>query len=179
MNEQSLFAAMGKATRSQAGEHLFRQGDTDTSVYFVQSGLLKAYYITPDGKELIKSFIAENEFIGSLIACHTNEPCTFNLSCLEDSYLLRIHYQDLVKAAASNPQVATFFNNGLMNLAIKKERREHEFLCKSASERYQIFKHRSPHLLDRLTQNDIARYLGITPVALSRIKTELNKVVQR
>jgi DNA-directed RNA polymerase specialized sigma subunit len=30
---------------------------------------------------------------------------------------------------------------------------------------------RSPELFDKVTQKDIARYLGITPVALSRIST--------
>jgi len=174
MSELSLFAQLGKAIRCSAGDHLFRDGDLDTSVYFVQSGLLKAYYITPDGKELIKSFIAENEFIGSLIACHTSAPSTFNLSCLEDVFLLRINYQDLISATSESTEAAAFFNTGLMNLAIKKERREYEFLCKSAPERYKLFKQRSPDLIDRLTQNDIARYLGITPVALSRIKNSID-----
>ena len=170
MDQESLFAHLGKATRCSAGEYLFRQGDNNTYVYLVQSGLLKAYYITPDGKELIKSFIKEGEFIGSLIACHTAAPSTFSLCCLEDSFLLSIEYQELIDASKSNPDVAAFFNIGLINLAIKKERREHEFLCMSAPERYELFKERAPELQDRLTQNDIACYLGITPVTLSRIK---------
>ena len=60
--------------------------------------------------------------------------------------------------------------NSLISLAIKKERREYEFLCLSAPERFALLKQRDPELVAKLTQNDIARYLGITPVALSRIK---------
>ena len=53
---------------------------------------------------------------------------------------------------------------------MKKERREYEFLCLSAEERYRLLIKRSPDLVRQVTQNEIARYLGITPVALSRIR---------
>ena len=53
---------------------------------------------------------------------------------------------------------------------MKKERREREFLTESAEERYRMLLERSPALFDKVTQKDIARYLGITPVALSRIR---------
>jgi len=170
MTDKSVFDTIGKPSEFKKGEYLFKQGDLDTSVYVVKSGLLKAYYLTVDGKELVKSFIQEGEFIGSLIACSSNEPCTFSLMTLEDSSLLRIPFEDLQTAAVSNHELSSFVNGGLVNLAIKKERREYEFLCLSAPERYALFKQRTPHLVDRITQNDIARYLGITPVALSRIK---------
>jgi len=151
--DQSIFEVIGKPIEIRKGGVLFKQGDIDTSVYVVKSGLLKAYYLTFEGKELVKSFISEGEFIGSLIACKSMEP-----------------FSDLQAASTSNPEVSASVINALINLAVKKEKREYEFLCLSAAERYALFKHRTPNLIDRVTQNDIARYLGITPVALSRIK---------
>ena len=170
MINQSAFEAMGKPLRLRKGQHVFSQGGSDTSVYFVTSGLLKAYYLTHDGKELVKSFIQEDGFIGSLIACSSEDPCTFSLQCLEDSDLLRVEFADMQQAAVSNSDFTGSAVAALLSLAIKKERREYEFLCLSASERYELFKQRKPELINRLTQNDIARYIGITPVALSRIK---------
>lgn len=170
MTDQSIFEAIGKPIKFEKGDLLFKQGDIDTSIYVVKSGLLKAYYLTFEGKELVKSFIQEGEFIGSLIACNSAEPCTFNLVCLEDCSLLRIRFEDLKSAAINNLELSGYIIDVLINLAIKKERREFEFLCLSAAERYSLFKKRTPNLIGRVTQNDIARYLGITPVALSRIK---------
>jgi len=37
------------------------------------------------------------------------------------------------------------------------------------------FDDENPHLANRVTQADIARYLGITPVALSRIRGRAKK----
>lgn len=174
IQEQSFFQQLGKPLQRKKGDLLFQQGDHDASIYAVSTGLLKAYYLTLDGKELIKSFIAEGEFIGSLIACQSGDPCTFNLMCLEDSQLFRVPFTDVQTAMDGNKDVVGVMTHSLMSLAIKKERREYEFLCLSAADRYQLLIKRSPELLNRLTQNDIARYLGITPVALSRIKQRVN-----
>lgn len=174
MQVQSFFQQLGKPLQKRKGDLLFRQGDHDASIYAVSSGLLKAYYLTLDGKELIKSFITEGEFIGSLIACQSGEPCTFNLMCLEDCLLFKAPFADVQTAMEGNKDVSSILTRSLISLAIKKERREYEFLCLSATDRYRLLIKKSPELLDRLTQNDIARYLGITPVALSRIKQRVN-----
>lgn len=55
-------------------------------------------------------------------------------------------------------------------LYIKKETREAEFLLDDAETRYQRFQSSYPGLEERLTQYHVASYLGITPVALSRIR---------
>jgi len=175
MSGMALFEGVGKSVSRKKGDVLFKQGSLDTSIYVVQRGLLKAYYATLDGKELVKSIIAEGEFIGSLISCRLGEPCTFNLVCLEDCQLVRVPFSELQRKSSDKPELAGVVISGLLDLAIKKERREYEFLCLSAPERYQLFIERHPDLVGRLTQNDIARYLGITPVALSRIKQKKTK----
>ena len=59
MTDKSVLDAIGALFHCPKGEYLFKQGDLDKSVYVVKSGLLKAHYLTIDGKELIKSFIQE------------------------------------------------------------------------------------------------------------------------
>ncbi|MGH1427177.1 MAG: Crp/Fnr family transcriptional regulator [Arenicella sp.] len=174
MNSYSVFEAIGTPIECRKGDLLFKQGDMEKSIYLTKSGLLKAYYLTSEGKEFVKSFIQEGELIGSLVACSSAEPSTFSLMCLEDSSLLQIPFADLQSIAANNAEFSNTITKVLIGLAMKKERREFEFLCLSAQERYALFKQRTPNLIDQVTQNDIARYLGITPVALSRIKQREN-----
>lgn len=170
MANDALFRKLGTPITRNKGEHVFEQGDIDKSIYILRAGLLKAYYLTMEGKELIKSFIQPGEFIGSLLSCINNEPGTFYVMCLQDSAILRVPYSALQQAAGRDAETSAFVVNSLTQLAMKKERREYEFLCLSAPERYTLLKQREPELVEQLTQNDIARYLGITPVALSRIK---------
>ncbi|MEM7257277.1 MAG: Crp/Fnr family transcriptional regulator [Pseudomonadota bacterium] len=170
MTDNFDIRALGKLAQLHKSDHIFKQGEVDRSIYFVQTGLLKAYYVTLDGKELIKSFIQPGEFIGSLLSCDTGAPSTFYVQCLQDTTVQRIGYDELRNIARSNPQMNELIIRSLSQLAIKKEQREYEFLCLSAPERFALLKQRQPDLVQQLTQNDIARYLGITPVALSRIK---------
>ncbi len=173
MNSVAFLSGLGEATFKLKGEHLFRQGEQDRSIYVVKGGLLKAYYLDIDGKEQVKSLIQQGELIGSIAACYKGEKCSFSLVCLEDSDLIKVEFDKLQELAANNIDAAQFVIKGLLELAMKKERREFEFLCLSAEERFRLLCERNPALLGRVTQNDIARYLGITPVALSRIKARI------
>ena len=160
----------GKPVRFGAGEHVFRQGDEDRSVYVLQKGLLKAYYLSDEGKENIKSFIQPGELIGSLASAYLKEDCSFSVVCLEPSVATEIEFDTLYAATKEDQEMASAMVEHLLNFSMRKERREREFLTESAEERYHMLLDSSPELFDKVTQKDIARYLGITPVALSRIR---------
>ena len=54
-------------------------------------------------------------------------------------------------------------------------RREHQFLTLSAEDRNLAFRREQPHVLGRVAQYEIAAYLGITPVSLSRLVAKLRR----
>ena len=169
----SAFDEIGEVVEFDKGDVVFRQGDDSDSLYYIRTGLLKACYVTENGREYVKSFLKEADTIGSLTALMSEGRCSFTLICLEPSSLIRVPFADVLKLAEVDLGVANAVIRLLAGLAIKKERREYEFLCLSAEERFRILKETTPELLERVTQNDIARYLGITPVALSRIRSRM------
>ena len=57
---------------------------------------------------------------------------------------------------------------------LKMEERVFELCILDSKERYLKFKRDFPELEDQITQYQIATYLNITPVQLSRIRKELN-----
>ncbi|MNG38637.1 hypothetical protein D3C84_1264130 [compost metagenome] len=58
------------------------------------------------------------------------------------------------------------------SLYVKKERREMQLLTLSAEDRYRSFLEEFGALEKKIPQYYIASYLGITPVALSRIRAK-------
>lgn len=170
MDFYSFLENKGQVIHKDRNSHLFRQGDLDVSLYYIKAGLLKAYYVSEDGKEFVKSFLMPESVITNLTSAHLKEPCSYSLVCLEPSKLIKIPFEDLYRLSKEKQSFAIDIIDVLLKLALKKERREYEFLCLSAEKRYQHIRKQSPELLDKVTQNDIAGYLGITPVALSRIK---------
>ncbi len=173
MSVGNYFSDVGFRVTRCKGDLLFSQHAAPANLFFIEQGLVKAFYETRDGKEFIKSFIREGQIIGSLRALFAAKPNSFSVVALEDCIVREIPKVHLLGAVGDNRELQKLMNEQLLALAMKKEQREYELLCLSAEERYQLFCQREAKLASRLTRVDIARYLGITPVALSRIRKRL------
>ncbi len=169
MNFSELVKQFGTSQCYEKRSYVFSQGEENSYVYIVIEGVLKACYHDEDGKEYIKSFLFPGDSIASSQALN-GQLCSFNLVCLKEAKLIKLSYQTIRQAAANNLEIANSIIELLMSFAMKKEQREFELLCLDAQTRYENLLAQSPDIYEQLTQNDIARYLGITPVALSRIK---------
>ena len=64
---------------------------------------------------------------------------------------------------------------GIERYGARKEKRERELLTLTPEQRYGRFLEEEPALAARIPQKDLALYLGITPVALSRIRGRLQR----
>lgn len=169
----AMFEAEGRKLDVAADSHVFRQGDRDSNVYLVRSGLLKACYSTAEGKEHIKSFVPEGSIIGSMAAIIDHGECSFSLVALEPTQMLSMPFARLQRAALGDLELANALIDFLCAYGKRKERREYEFLSLSPMQRYLLFLETMPEVADRISQADLAEYIGITPQALSRIKRRL------
>ena len=59
---------------------------------------------------------------------------------------------------------------GIEHYGARKEKRERELLTLTPIDRYRLFIAEEETLAARIPQKDLALYLGVTPVALSRIR---------
>lgn len=167
---KELLEKISKVKWIRKGTVLFRQGELAKNFYFVKEGLVKAYYSTPDGKQFIKTFVQEGGFIASMQAIVSDQPSSFTAICLEDCQILETTGSKLLHAVSIDTEYLRMLNTLLLKLASKKERREFELLCLPPEKRYRLLCEQEPELVKRLSLEDVARYLGITPVSLSRIR---------
>jgi CRP-like cAMP-binding protein len=139
-------------------------------VGFLIRGLVKKFYLTEDGKEFIKEFVWEGQTMTPYASLLRNVPATYTMEALEETEVLTIDYAIVDELIRTNPRW-TLIGKALADYHfLNREDREMELLKYSAPERYAIFRRRFPHLLGRLKKQDIAAYLGITPVSLSRLE---------
>ncbi len=153
-------------------EHYLRAGDKPNNFGFVVSGILRLYYATEDGKEFNKSFCGEGDFVGAYSALLENRESRLTIQALTDTTLLLISYNGYVKLLEHHTCWQTLSRKLAEKLFIKKEQKESQFLIDSAEQRYHTFLKEFPGLEKRIRQHHIASYLGITPVALSRIRAK-------
>ena len=159
----------------EKGEYLITAGDVADNFYFIVRGLVRFFYSTEDGKEFNKHFAMENGFAGSFQSLVLHEPCGFFIQALERTDTIVLPNQLLCELYERHSCWERLGRRNAENLALAKEAREKELLLDSLEIRYRRFLKEFPGLADRVAQYHIASYLGVTDVALSRIRRKINR----
>ena len=151
-----------KRIEVKKGQILQRKGDLNSKVYQVEKGLLRSYAISDKGKEHIYMFAPEGWIIAD--NAYPDEPCDLFIDALEDSILIKkekdIHEEhDVLK---------------LLKRMSVLQKRVVRLMSASAVERYEHFIETYPDIVQRVPQKMIASYLGITPEALSTVRSKRN-----
>lgn len=155
------------------GDHLARHGERMTHSHHIVHGLVRLYYTTPDGAEHNKGFAAEGRVVGSAASKLAGAPAGFDIQALEDTRTLSLPFEVADALVARHPAWERLRRLAMERLFLEKEQREKDFLTLDATARYLAFVEREPHLAGRVPLHHVASYLGITPVALSRIRRRL------
>ena len=152
---------------------ILNMGEKQDYIYLILQGMARSYYIDEKGNDITKLFMREGEFLlgealfmdESLEVFEAVEP----LKCL------RFPSKEYKEILLSNPVLEKLYIGMLERTIRYKMRREYAFQCLNATERYQEFQKAYPGIEERLPQNLIASYLGITKESLSRIRKKLSE----
>ncbi|OJJ10927.1 hypothetical protein BKI51_13575 [Alphaproteobacteria bacterium AO1-B] len=161
--------------RFEADDILFSAGERPDVLYFIQSGLVRFFYLTDDGKEFNKNFVAAGSVVTSLSTFLSGVPSPFFTQALEETVTIALPIEFVRRQVEADIYWERLLSRSVAMLALKKEQREASFLLQDAGARYQAFLDDFSDLAPRLPQYHIASYLGITPVALSRIRARRGK----
>jgi CRP-like cAMP-binding protein len=100
-------------------------------------------------------------------------PAGFDIQALEDTETLCLPFEVSDALVARHPAWERLRRLAMERLFLEKEQREKDFLTLDATARYQAFLEREPGLASRVALHHVASYLGMTPVALSRIRRKM------
>jgi CRP-like cAMP-binding protein len=167
--------AIAKEQSLRKKDHFLEPGDPADRFGFVIRGAFRTYRVSASGEESVKAFRAEGELLGAYAELLQRIPSLTFIEALEDSRVLVFCTADMDSLEAGHACWAALARRVAEHQFILKERREQEFLDLSAEDRLVRFWIEHPHLEDRVSQREVAAYLGITPVALSRIVSRRRK----
>lgn len=162
--------ALGSRMSLATGEYFSQPGEKATRFAVVISGLLRHYYLDAAGKESVKAFRGPMELSGPYAEIIQGRPSRTFIEALTAAELFVFEVAEVDAAAESSLELQRLFRRFVEVQFVAKEQREYEFLLLTAEERYRQFRASLPELLQHIPQHQIASYIGITPVALSRIR---------
>lgn len=153
------------------GNTVFKKGDLVSSCYIVLNGVFKVFYLNDNYREYIRSFHLPHDVIANFTEILNSTPSKITVECINKGSLLEFSWKTFIELTERIPAWQKIaFNILALNYTIK-EQRELELLTMKAVERYHLLLNTRPEIFSLVPQHQIACFLGITPVALTRIKT--------
>lgn len=152
---------------------LLREGEVCRFEGFVTKGLFRVYHIDQNGFEQILYFAIENWWVTDIDSFTNEKPSQLYIEALEDSTVLLISKKNKEFAYANLPQIEKLFRVMTQKTHVALQRRMIDNLSKTADQRYLDFMEKYPTIYSRLTNLQIAAYLGISHEFLSKIRKKL------
>lgn len=137
---------------------------------FVARGLVRKLHVTERGKNVVRGFGRPGDLVGAYASLISGEPSTLRVEALVPTELYVVEAALLPLLYARHGCWQELGRRIAEQLLLEREARAHELLTLSASERYARFCATHGELANQLHSYDIASYLGITPVSLSRLR---------
>lgn len=170
-------ATLAMDARCQAlvhGEALLRAGEVWSHLWWVEQGSFRLYYLDRQGRAANKNFYLTGAMFWPITPALARSPSQFWVEALEPSQVWRLPWTQWHTAAQPFEPWQRLERLVLARLLEDKMAREQQFLQFTATERYQALLGAHPHWAQRIPLRHLASYLGITDVALSRIRRRLN-----
>jgi len=173
--EKSAVEAFFKERKIKRRQFILQEGDVSKINTFVVEGCFKMYMVDTNGKEHNLQFAIENWWIGDIGSFHTEQPSKLYIEAIENSVILQINKEDQLKLFVEYPKFNRIFRVLTENALVSTQRRVLQNISSTAEERYLDFMERYPHFFNRISNVQIASYLGVTPEFLSTIRKRLVK----
>ncbi len=152
---------------------IFSVGDNVPDIHFVLDGIGRYFYLDADGNERNKSLVRAGGAFASISSLIQASPSPFFAQSLTQCTLASINYETLVALSRTNQNWGEFLRKMFERLVLKKEKREAGFLLLTAKERYQDFLTEFGNDSQKVPLRQVAMYIGVTDVTLSRIRREM------
>ncbi|HMH20542.1 MAG TPA: Crp/Fnr family transcriptional regulator [Puia sp.] len=173
--ELGLFTSLFHSRTIRRNEFLLHAESTCRNMSFVEKGCLKVFYTDDKGAGHIVKFAPEDWWAMDIESFTLQTPSFYSIQAIEESEVLQLSKEDYDLLCDRVPKFERFLRILFQNSFISLQRRIQQGLSDNAEERYRHFQEKYPTLEQRISQKQIASYLGITPEFLSMLRGQLSR----
>jgi CRP/FNR family transcriptional regulator, anaerobic regulatory protein len=166
----SDFLNKGKEVDYPKNFILQKEGKMAAKFWILKKGIARYIYYQND-KEFSGWFDFENEIVGSIYSLVNLGVANETIQLIEDSALIEFTINDF---DIKDENFTHLKIQIIQHYFIELEKRVKFFQSFDAKQRYQYLIDHKPHFIQRIPQNLLASFLGITAESLSRIRSSVS-----
>ncbi len=171
--EKSAVEEYFKIRKVKRRQFILQEGDVCNQTTFIVEGCFRTYMVDKKGKEHNLQFAVENWWIGDIGSFHSGKPGRLYIEAIENAVILQCNKEDQLKLFVNYPKFNRIFRVLAENAMVSMQNRILQNISSSAEERYLDFVKRYPDFFNRISNVQIASYLGVTPEFLSAIRKKI------
>ncbi|WP_294219521.1 Crp/Fnr family transcriptional regulator [uncultured Chryseobacterium sp.] len=152
---------------------IMKQGEICRSIYFVEKGCIRKFFVNSKGVEQTTEFAIEHWWMGDTFAYERQQKTDFCIQAVESSVILVLDYEQQKLLIEQHPAMEHYFRMVYQRACAAAEIRIRYLYEYSREELYIHFSTLYPWFIQRVPQYLIASYLGFTPEYLSEIRAKL------
>ncbi|WP_420572419.1 Crp/Fnr family transcriptional regulator [Kordia sp.] len=154
------------------GEYLLREGQVCDSITYINTGLFRTFHIK-NGNEINTCFCMENSITSSQESFVKQIVSKEYIQAIEDATVVSLSYKDLMKLYQFSQKWES-----LSRLLTEKEcarlsERVDTLSFETAKEKYLYLLKNQPKIIQRVSIQHIASYIGVSRETLSRIRSKI------
>lgn len=171
--EETLFLSKTETKLVKAKTILLSSGEVSSETYFVNSGILRSFNINDNIIEHVLHFACEGWWMSDMYSYISGKPGNLFIEVIEDAELTIISKENLQELYHLIPKLDRFFRILAENSLVAHQERLMDNLSLTAEERYEKFCSKYPSLIQKVSQKNIASYIGVTPEFFSKMKSKM------
>ena len=154
------------------GESITTVGQANNLEYFIIEGICKSYLQTPEGEDVTISFFMSSSIISPSTTRNEEGKSMVNIRALTDVEIATINADEFEKLMVEDLEIRNFGNTVLRNELMQKVQKEIALASLRGKERLQLLRSSYHNIENLIPHSDIASYLGMTTITLSRLRTQ-------
>ena len=157
----------------EKGDVFIDRGKKNNKEYFVFEGICRSFLLSPEGEEVTISFFLEGSVLSPNKTRTANQISHLNFQALTKLTVASLNADKFEQLMINHIDIREFGNMVLQYELLAKVEKEIGLASLNAKERLILFREKHHFLENLITHVDIASYLGITNISLSRLRKEL------
>jgi len=171
--ELDLILPKFKQVKFSKNDFFLQEGKTENQYWFLESGFARSFVNDTNGSDITTNFYSSTDIVIDWSSFFLRNPTRENIQALTDCVCWQLDFETFQQLFHS---IETFREHGrrrLVNSYFSLKNHSVSIIADQAKDRYIQLLKEKPHIIQNVSLQYIASYLGVTKYSLSRIRKEI------